>query len=104
MIASTALSDILILDVCFVSIVLKSNGEINKMSKEKPEILDLWMDENDRMYLVIKSTHKYVHLITKTLVGKRLTFKQYVRRHIVDNWTFIGKSTTTIHNLFEVQK
>lgn len=73
------------------------------MSKEKPEVFDLWEDEDGRVYLVVKTTHKYIHLMTKTLTGRKLTFKQYVRHHITNHWKYICKSKVSIKELFDVE-
>ena len=46
---------------------------------------------------------KYIHLMTKTLTGRKLTFKQYVRHHITNYWKYICKSKVSIKELFDVE-
>lgn len=75
------------------------------MSKETPEVGDIWQDEYGRQYFIFKKSRKYVHLIVKRLRYKTgFSCTQRSKEHIITYWDFVAKSKININDMFEVRK
>lgn len=73
------------------------------MSKDTPEVLDVWKDENGRMFTIIESTHKYTYVASKKLRGRGITIKTFTYRKIKNDWQYLGKSKANINDLFKTE-
>lgn len=71
---------------------------------KKPEVGDIWEDEDGRRYFVFKKSRKYVHLVVKRLRYKTgFSFTQRSPERITNYWRFVGKSTINLNKMFEVR-
>ena len=80
------------------------------MSKDKPEVGDVWVttDEDVKiriMYTFIHEEVLYVAVLIAqlTLDGKWVYFSEVLREPTFEDCTYIGKSKTSINELFDVR-
>ncbi len=73
------------------------------MSKLKPQVLDIWKDENGRIFTIIESTHKYIYVASKKLRGCGITIKTFTHNKIKNYWQYLGKSKANINDLFKTE-
>ena len=73
------------------------------MSKDIPQILDIWKDENGRIFTIIESTHKYIYVASKKLRGRGITIKTFTHKKIKNDWQYFGHSKANIDDLFKTE-
>lgn len=73
------------------------------MSKDKPEILDIWKDEEERRFTIIETTHKYIYVVSRKLCGRGITIKTFTHAKIKNDWLYCGKSKANINDLFKTE-
>ena len=71
------------------------------MSKEKPEIGDVWIQHNKIRYHIIKVDNLFVHYVCYYGIG--LSTDVYPIDAFLENTKYLGKSKVNIKALFEVE-
>lgn len=73
------------------------------MSKDTPEVLDIWKDEEGRRFTIIETTHKYIYVASRKLRGRGITIKTFTHNKIKNDWLYCGKSKANINDLFKTE-
>ena len=76
------------------------------MSKDIPEVGDVWQFKNNeysRVIVTYYSDEFEVLLIAIRYAGILQKIKKYHKRWFVNNYNYLGKSKANINDLFEVQ-
>lgn len=81
------------------------------MSKEKPEVGDVWINANKDvkvrvMYTFIHEEVLYVAVLIAQLTpnGKWVYFSAVLREPTFEDFTYLGKSKVNLEELFDVRK
>lgn len=77
------------------------------MSREKPEIGDIWLDQEQRKLFLFMITPKHLHFLRRKWgpSKNRVVIVTKVRGYFDKGikFTYLGKAKATISDLFEVQ-
>lgn len=76
------------------------------MSKEKPEVGDIWQDIEGRKLFLFQSTEKYLHFLRRKrdYPHKVVVFTFSHKYFPIRDFTYVGKSEVTIDQLFEIDE
>ena len=67
------------------------------MSKEKPEIGDVWVRPNGKKYHITDIGSHFIGIMSESLMGYA-----FPKQHFNTEFTYVGKCKVNINNLFEV--